>query len=189
MPQPLTPSFSRTTTGELLAADLTRCLLMDHERRFHRPRGLIFRKSGAAVRVRLVCGDPNAGTEVVRTFTLTETGVWLVVGGWSTVRAIVEAIGGTTVVSYAWTLEPPPEPPPLFFIESIVAGTRNVPAGATALKASNADAGWSWSTDQDGAGAITVNAAIPAGGAKQDVAGDQYMATGINTVCWFLSAP
>ena len=152
--------------------------------------------SPAAARIRLELGSPRGGSLVVREFTLTRAGLWLVAAGWEHAKAEVIAVGDDgagdepgTVVTTAWTTHPPRPPSRLLLVESITAtpaAGRPIPLGAVELATGAADAGWEWLTDQDGTGAVSVAQAQPGSGVVRRVLGARYLATAANTVTWFL---
>ena len=195
--RPITPSGCKAATGRLFDVNLRGAGLAWElgaqsrapEGRLRRPRGLALQKTGTgAARVRLTVGEPIGGGELTRDFHVTAGGVWLPVGGWPFVKVEILALATGVEVSYSWTVELPPTPPRLFLVQSITAGTREVPQGAADVVANGADASWAWVTD-DGGGALTVAQALAAGAAPIAVSGDRYTATGPNVLVWGLAPP
>ncbi len=151
-------------------------------------RGLILRVSGGpAARVLITAGKPWAGSEDTRTCTVTNTGVWLSIAGWTFVKVEVVGVGSaSTFVEYAWTSDQSPGTVPLLFIETLQGAATSVPRGARTLTPAAADAGFLWRTDQDGAGGLDVPVALAAG-VETPVKGARYVLAGGAIVgCWTL---
>lgn len=185
-------SGRRSTTGKLFDATLTGAGIPRGPRGdLVRPQGLyLFIEAGAAAAgVTLRVGAPEGGGAESRVMTLTRSGAWLSVAGWDTVTVIVDTVGAAdVVVGYAWTTQQPPSGARLLLVETIPAGTAQVPRGAQAVQGNTADASWAWVSNPAGV-ALTVANPLPAAGAQIPVAGDQYTATVPNTLVWELLAP
>lgn len=185
----LRESNRRSGAGSLLsaAADWTSRIFRDGRK----PAGLYLTLTGGeAARLRLTVGAPEGGVDVVREFTLTRRGAWCSAAGWSTVNLEVLSVGAGAEVGYAWTALQPPDAVPMMLFESIAPGTYPIPAGAARVATSGADAGWSWTTDDGGAGAPYVIPTPATGaGAVLLVLGATYTATANNVLAWHLEAP
>lgn len=178
-------SSRKDRTGSLFSVTLNNAGL-DWFGDFKRPRGLYIGKSGTgAAKLRLTVGNQDGGAEETREFTLINSGVWLSAIWWSVSVEIVE-IADNCEVFYSWTPEQPPDISNLFLIETISSGTGEIPKGAKTIRAENADAGWSWTTNQNGT-PQTFSLALSAG-VQVAVLGDSYTATGANLLVWELSA-
>lgn len=132
----------------------------------------------------------TGGGQDSRTFTLTRQGAWLDCAGWSFAKGIILAVGDSaTIVSYAWTTDPPVSGPNLLLVASVVNGENTIPRGARSVALAVAEAGARWRTNQDAAGDLDIGPFAIAAGAVVPVLGALLVLTGANTAAWLLDPP
>lgn len=174
--------WTRDSIGRLFSVQLSAGTATSDGRK---PRGLFLQASNGQARIAVTVGDPISGARARRDFDLGNRGAWLSCAGWVSIEIEIVSLSTDARVEVSWTTEPPPSAFQLLLMAELAAGTFDVPAGAEELLPSANDAGWAWVTNTGG-GALTLPQTLTAG-SRVKVAGNQFTATGGQTVCWFLN--